>query len=355
VKRCVDPKDELEPCHVGLWNIALPIKIKGQLIGTLISGQRRSTNVDRDAISKEMFEEFVKKLPHNKAQKIWSHFENTKSIDDNEFNEKLLKNLTRIQGHIYKLLKKSSEHDELRRKKVQNLAHEFLLPIQSIIADSENLYNELTQPELKDIANEVLQEMQKLAIIAENMRGSLFEAKEQDYHFNKHNLYKCIIGSVELFQKEANKKSVRINRPTTIDNRNFPVINMSFEHLERAFANLIHNAVKYSYSSSPTTDRYISILGEPQTKFYCVTISNFGLGILQHEITSGKIWEDGYRGELSADRNRTGSGMGLFEVKKIVEKHGGKLEIQSEPKGGPYKTTVKVYLPYFQETSAQEV
>lgn len=70
------------------------------------------------------------------------------------------------------------------------------------------------------------------------------------------------------------------------------------------------------------------------------------LAYYQRELLNDKIFEYGYRGKLSADRHRTGSGMGLSEVKKIIKKHNGKVKIMSDPKGSAYKTVVKVFLPY---------
>ncbi|CAG1022328.1 Sensor histidine kinase ResE [Patescibacteria group bacterium] len=345
VKRCQEAKGTPEMCHLGLWNLALPIKINGQLIGTLISGQRRSKDPTHDSLSRRTLSKYLDTIDPEKARMTMMLFERTHAVDKKEFNEKLLYNLTRVQGHIFTLLQKSTEHESLRRSKIQNLAHEFLLPIQSIVADAENLYNEVSETELKEMANDVLQEMRKLAVIAENMRGSLIETKEQKYHFTKHSLYKCLMVPIDLYQKEANKKGVVIKSPILKDHKKMPILDMSFDYLQRAITNIIHNAVKYSYSSGPNTERYIGIVGEYVENFYCITISNYGLGILPHEIASGKIFEDGYRGELSADRSRTGSGMGLPEVKKIIDRHNGKIEIFSEPKGGPYKTTVKIYLP----------
>jgi len=231
-------------------------------------------------------------------------------------------------------------------RRIQHLTHELLLPMQAIIADSEYLLEQLDKSELKEVAENIIEEMTKLALIVENTRASMVDLKEETYYFAKHNIYMCLIKNVITFQREANKKGIVIRKPYAIDSQYFPAIDMSLAHLTRAFANLIHNAVKYSFAGSSDKERFIDIVGEPSGNYYTISISNYGIGILPHEITSGKIFEDGYRGELAIDRFRTGTGLGLSEVRRIIEKHRGTIKITSEPKGDAYKIITKVYLPY---------
>jgi signal transduction histidine kinase len=95
---------------------------------------------------------------------------------------------------------------------------------------------------------------------------------------------------------------------------------------------------------------------EKFTKDIAIEIENYGVGILPEEITSGIIFEYGYRGKLSYDWNRTGSGIGLSEALKIAKKHGGNIWITSRPvaapKGDekiPYLTRVKIRLPRYHD------
>lgn len=349
VRRCESARGEIELCHAGLWNIAFPIMLEGRETAILITGQRRLADSDRETQSLDMFERFSRTNEAKNIRNLRTAFEQTQMIKQSDFDRHLLESLKSIQEYLYSWMLTQNAEDKARRKKIQQLAHEFLLPIQSIIADAENLFLELTPGEHKDIAQDVLESMLKLANIAENMRGSLIEAKQQPYHFSKYNLYKCLLKSSSLYRKEALKKGVEIRKPYTTDGEPFPEIEMAIPGLNRAFTNLIHNAVKYSYSSADQ-DRFIRIVGEPAGEFYGVTIANYGIGILPEELLNDKIFEDGYRGQLSADRHRTGSGMGLAEVKKIIQKHSGRVTITSVFKGAAYLTEVKVFLPYVQKS-----
>jgi signal transduction histidine kinase len=56
---------------------------------------------------------------------------------------------------------------------------------------------------------------------------------------------------------------------------------------------------------------------------------------------------DFYRGILSSDRQRTGSGIGLAYVSQVIEKmHHGSIEVESRPMGGnAHLTTFHITLP----------
>lgn len=257
IYRCLSASGELELCHVGLWNIALPIRIDDKLVSVLLTGQRRLKDITRNQSSFNTFSSFISRIENKviDSESLRVAFDRTPFIDQHEFDSHLLESLSNIHAYIHSWASSINEEDKILKRRLQQLAHEFLLPIQSILADAENLYDEIDNPELKEIAENIMQEMQRLALIAENMRSSMLQGEEPRVHYGNYNLYKCLIKNVEIFRKEAEQKGIAILKPYT-SSGNFPEIEMSPDNMTRAFANLIHNAVKYSYRST-SKERYI--------------------------------------------------------------------------------------------------
>jgi PAS domain S-box-containing protein len=123
----------------------------------------------------------------------------------------------------------------------------------------------------------------------------------------------------------------------------------------RALANLLHNAIKYSWSRRGKTPRVqVRIEREqvPRRSGVRIEIENYGVPIPadEHE----RIFQFGFRGRLAADRRRMGTGIGLTDAKQVVESHAGDLTITSRPVrvgaanddySQPSITTVTVFLP----------
>jgi two-component system phosphate regulon sensor histidine kinase PhoR len=101
--------------------------------------------------------------------------------------------------------------------------------------------------------------------------------------------------------------------------------------LQRAFTNLLHNAVKYTWSRAAGRMPWVTIELRASEHGLSVAFENWGVPIKREEIASGKIFELGYRGELSRDRNRLGTGIGLTDVKMVIEAHRGKISVESHP------------------------
>jgi len=117
--------------------------------------------------------------------------------------------------------------------------------------------------------------------------------------------------------------------------------------------NIYQNAVKYSFFGNATKPRTVRTKCRSDNQSFRIEISNYGIGILEQELVSMSIWEEGTRGLLSSDRERMGSGLGLPQIKQIIEAHNGSVEITSNPLtediiDGPYLTTLIVNLPYTQ-------
>src|SRR5581483_7131215 len=90
--------------------------------------------------------------------------------------------------------------------------------------------------------------------------------------------------------------------------------------LERVFANLIYNALKFT----PAPGR-VTIRSEVRGEMAIVTVSDSGPGIAQTEIP--RLFE--HHKKMEADTQREGTGLGLCIVKALVEAHGGRVEVES--------------------------
>ena len=106
-------------------------------------------------------------------------------------------------------------------------------------------------------------------------------------------------------------------------------------HLTNTITNLIENAIKYSTGNPEILVNTLS-----DEKNFIVSVSDKGIGIPQTAL--GKIFDNFYRVPHGNIHNVKGYGLGLGYVKKIVQLHRGRIEVQStEGKG----STFTIYLP----------
>jgi len=118
--------------------------------------------------------------------------------------------------------------------------------------------------------------------------------------------------------------------------QNCPSIYGNAELIRRVYANLIHNAIKYSKSG----DR-VEITGMKEENCFLVRVVDHGIGIKEEELE--EIFDIFFRGENTRRDNRVeGIGLGLSLVKRIVDAHGGCIKVKSKLNEG---TTMEVLFP----------
>jgi two-component system, OmpR family, phosphate regulon sensor histidine kinase PhoR len=104
------------------------------------------------------------------------------------------------------------------------------------------------------------------------------------------------------------------------------------EELLRLFENLIENALKYGASGGKvivSLTTAISGEGAPEVR---VLVRDFGPGIAPEHLP--RLTERFYRVDVGDSRAQGGTGLGLSLVKHIVNRHRGRLLIESVPKNG---------------------
>src|ERR1700744_378860 len=104
------------------------------------------------------------------------------------------------------------------------------------------------------------------------------------------------------------------------------------EELLRLFENLIENALKYGASGGRvivSLNQGVSGGGEPEIR---VMVRDFGPGIAPEHLP--RLTERFYRVDVGDSRSQGGTGLGLSLVKHILNRHRGRLLIESVPKNG---------------------
>lgn len=112
------------------------------------------------------------------------------------------------------------------------------------------------------------------------------------------------------FGESASKRDIKID--CNIDN----ISVFGDEFIGEIFSNLIKNAIEHANCKN------IKIYGEKRNEFYVVYVEDDGKGIDKKDIP--KIFEMGWR------RGGGGGGIGLYIVKKLMERYGGKVLVESE-------------------------
>lgn len=218
-----------------------------------------------------------------------------------------VKNLIRQQKQV-----------EVLHTVVDNISHEFKTPIATLKIASKTLKKEFTPEILPLIDRQILRlEDLMLQLHPEDFDEKNSIIQPENWDFFIHDL---------AFTYE--------NIDFKLNNLVSKVLPFDKKLMETVIKNLCENSVKYGASEIKIDVKTI------QNKLEIIVADN-GKGIEQSELKN--IFEKFYRIQSNNIHNSKGLGLGLFFVKKIVEKYSGKTEITSEVNVG---TTFKISLPY---------
>jgi signal transduction histidine kinase len=96
--------------------------------------------------------------------------------------------------------------------------------------------------------------------------------------------------------------------------------------MKQVLLNLVGNAIKFTERGS------ILVAVVTRDDFFDISVSDTGPGIAadEHE----KIFEEFHQADNSATKGKSGTGLGLAIARRIVELHGGRIWVESEPGRG---------------------
>jgi two-component system sensor histidine kinase KdpD len=216
------------------------------------------------------------------------------------------------------------ESDRLRSVLLDSVTHEFRTPLTAIKASAETLLSdmELEKPQQKDLLLVINQESDRLnRLIGEAGEVAQLDAHQLQFHLEPHSIREAIDAAIENSDANLRQHPVEVNVPADL-----PSVRMDLGRITEVLMQLLENAGKYSPPETP-----IRITAELKNSTVVSSVADRGPGIdfMEQEM----IFEKFYRG-----RNQRmliqGTGMGLPIAKAIVEMHGGKIGITSQPGHG---------------------
>jgi K+-sensing histidine kinase KdpD len=218
------------------------------------------------------------------------------------------------------------ELDTMRTEFLANVSHELRTPL-SVIKGSAN---SLLQPDVifdEQTRREFLQSIDKDAdtltrLVDDLLIMSRLEADALEVRKKPHSLAKVVDSIKDRLDNLTVKHRLSINIPDKL-----PPIVVDDGRIGQVLTNLVENAVKYSEK-----DTSIAIDVNPNGKEVITSVSDEGVGILPefHQKVFDRFFQvDGHR-----TGRRRGTGLGLAICRGIVEAHGGRIWVESEPAKG---------------------
>jgi signal transduction histidine kinase len=233
-----------------------------------------------------------------------------------------------------KMLERIEQSFILQKMFVANASHEFRTPLTSMKGQIEVLLlHKRTEEEYKRTFNSLLEDIQSLI----SLINGLTELAKANADFPNTNLIPISIVDVIMDTKEELIKrnpNYKIQLKWGDFPEEEPLLEMigDYSLLKSAFSNLLDNACKFSH------DETCEIVVTFHKLSIEVNIIDHGMGIHKEELKH--VFEAFYRSNES--RHVPGYGIGLSLVKKTIDLHHGKINIQSEYNVG---TKIQVILP----------
>lgn len=219
---------------------------------------------------------------------------------------------------FYRDITESKLSDERKDDFIRMASHELKTPITSLKLYAELLRDLVTTDEGYDYIHNINRQADVLnKIITDMLDLSHIELGRLEFKKRTLDLNRLVTEVITNLQKTSPERleTKLPAKPLTIHGDQM--------RLTQALTNLINNAIKYS----PGRDRII-ITVKKNGRWAEVAIQDFGIGI--DPAYQDQIFERFFQATGTKGKAFPGMGIGLYLTKTIVDKHGGKISVESE-------------------------
>ena len=247
----------------------------------------------------------------------------------NEYKEDLESKVKLRTQKLEESLEREKELGQLKTSFVSMASHEFRTPLTSIKTTSDIVLrygDKLSREDINERLRKIKREVEDMTVMLEDILIiGKSDAQKLNYNPELLNLVSLITDIITEYQlNESESKSIDyiISSPVIM-------VHADKKWIKHIVINLFTNATKYSAKDKPIE---ITIKQERSSVSFC--FMDYGIGVSKNDIKL--LFEPFHRGKNT--QNISGTGLGLSVVKKAVELHKGKIEVESKlGKGSSFK------------------
>jgi len=234
---------------------------------------------------------------------------------------------------------KSRELAEASKHKSQflaNMSHELRTPLNAILGYTELILDSI-YGEIPEKARAVLERLEAngrhlLGLINDVLDLSKIEAGQLTLSLDDYSLSDVVHGVVSAVEPLAAEKRLAFKAEVAAD---LPTGRGDGRRLSQVLLNLVGNAIKF------TDKGEVAIKAAATNGAFTVAVCDTGPGIAPAD--QAMIFEEFQQADSSITRKKGGTGLGLSIAKRIIEMHGGRIWVESEPgKGSTFYFTLPV-------------
>jgi PAS domain S-box-containing protein len=216
------------------------------------------------------------------------------------------------------------------------LGHDLKGPFNNIFGFSELLIEKIHNLNTEEI-EVFVKNINKSAIITNKLLDDILmwsRAQQGSIPFKPRSLRlsETCMNILEILNPSAQAKNITIN-DSSVDNI---YVYADTDMIKTILLNLVSNAIKFTNSGDE-----ININAEQNSEHITISVSDNGVGI--PSVNLSKLFDISEVLSTRGTAGETGTGLGLLLCKEFVEKHGGKIWVESElGKGSDFKFTLPI-------------
>ncbi len=327
------------------WEMKFKTDEKGKLLnfgGALIDNQililGASTQISIELLLKDLISinneqtNVIRMLSKEKSAQI-----GTQNRADNFYFDEITKlnnELVDIQRELSKKNIELARLNEMKNHFLGMVVHDLRNPLSVISSYSEFLQEEkenLSEEQIEFISQIKSSSTFMLNMVTDLLDVTSIESGKLEMKYEETDIDHLICRNIKFQRPFAAKKSIAIKYEPA-----FPSFTAKVDpsKMDQVITNILTNAVKYSNPGTEVTARL-----EVTADEIIIAITDQGLGIRKNELDN--LFKPFQKTSTKSTGGETSTGLGLFIVKKIVEGHGGRITVESEPgKGSTFTITL---------------
>jgi signal transduction histidine kinase len=283
-----------------LARIFIPLLGADRIVGALVVRRKAAGEFPRSAI--DLLQTFA-------AQSVLA-IQNARL-----FNE------IRVKGHE---LEVASQH---KSQFLANMSHELRTPLNAILGYTELILDSI-YGDVPERMRSVLERVQSngkhlLGLINDVLDLAKIEAGQLTLSLEDYSIRDVVHSVFTLVESLAEEKHLALKVELPDD---LPVAHGDERRLTQVLLNLVGNAIKFTDAGE------VVIRAAASNGHYTLSVQDTGPGISPSDQV--KIFEEFQQADSSSTKVKGGTGLGLSIAKRIVNLHGGRIWVSSEPGSG---------------------